>query len=142
MKKKEIIKANAALMLVTIFFGIDKDYTPSKHLVTKVDSILESYNTKKNVQLNVQANTIAETAMYAAKAELGEGVLDVNLVALNILTILEDKINLPKQYDLPSYAIIQQINSLSDINSAKIIDRSVSVAEEILQSIGYTEVRV
>jgi len=61
----------------------------------KIDKILNSFNTKRNRLLNLKANELASGLLGKAQKEIF-GKIEVNVIAMTLLTELEEIINLPK----------------------------------------------
>ena len=110
MKKAEIIKANSALMIAIMFIDLDpttkQGHPRSQHVRKKIHKILENYNNQKNKVLNIRANALAEKTLTAIQGKI-EGAVDVNVVAMCLLSNLEDVINLPKVYSMPTSDIVE-----------------------------------
>lgn len=135
MKKNEIIKANSILLLAISFIDLDKNsdtgHPRSSAIRAKIHKILSSFDSKKNVTLNIKANAISEKVLKDIKEHYkGKTIaLEVNAVAMMLLSQLEEKINLSKLYNLPTSNIVSCINTLADITSTEVFNCSADVAE-------------
>jgi len=140
MKKAEIVRANAALMISIMFIDLDESSNSGHPRVApvraKVDKILQNFNNARNGRLNIRSNEVASATLQKVQ-KLIHGTVDVNVVALCILTELEDLINLPKLYNMPSHLIVTCVNELADMNSTEIFGRSADTATAILKELGY-----
>jgi len=140
MKKAEIVRANAALMIAIMFIDLDessdKGHPRARPVRDKIDKILQNFNNARNGRLNIRANELAAQALESVKTKI-HGPVDVNVVAMCLLTELEDRINLSKLYSLPSNLIIACINELADVNSLDVFNRSSDTADELLRELGY-----
>lgn len=140
MKKAEIVRANAALMIAIMFIDLDSSsdtgHPRSAPVRDKIDKILQSFNNARNGRLNIRANETSASVLKIVQKKI-EGQVDVNLVAMCILTELEDLINLPKLYNLPSDLIIACINELADVSDAELFNRSSDTATQLLKELGY-----
>ena len=142
MKKAEIVRANSALMIAIMFIDLDDSHGDglghprARPVRVKIAKILQNFNNARNGKLNIRANQMAEATLQEVQKRI-KGTVDVNVVAMCILTELEDLINLPKLYNLPSKLIVDCINELADINTVDIFGRSSDTAEEIIKELGY-----
>ena len=138
MKKQEIIKANAALMIAIMFIDLDT-YSDTGHpraypVRCKIESILQHYKTKNRADINIKANILAQTTLEKIQAKMS-GEVEVNVVAMTLLSNLEDIIELPKRYSMPSSLIVTCINELADINEVTVFNTSADVADEIIKEL-------
>ncbi len=140
MKKAEIVKANSALMIAIMFIDLDT-HSDTGHpraapVRDKINKILQSYNNARNGNLNIRANKLASETLIEVQKQI-HGEVDVNVVAMCILSELEDKINLARLYKLPSSLIVTCINELSEVNETELFSRSADVADAIIKELGY-----
>ena len=100
----------------------------------KMDKVLQSYNTKKNVRINQQANHDAEYALAKAKHR-GNADISTGLMICAMLVKMDEELSLPKKYSMPIYEITKAENVLLEVLDTKTKANSYVIADEMVNTI-------